>query len=89
LKLSSIFGLAIATALVVVGTTPTWGAMPLPTKKYSNCAALNHDYPGGVAKSSGTRNKGGVTKYIPRVSAKVYSENKSKDRDKDGIVCER
>ena len=59
------------------------------TKKFSNCAALNRVYPGGVAKSSGVRNRGGRTNLSPRVSAKVYAENKSKDRDHDGIACER
>jgi hypothetical protein len=60
-----------------------------PDKKYSNCAALNKVYPGGVAKSKTSVNRGGSTKYAPRVSASIYSENKSKDRDHDGIACER
>ena len=61
----------------------------LVAKKFSNCTELNKVYPGGVAKSSSTRNKGGKTKKTPTVSAKVYAENSSKDRDKDGIACER
>jgi hypothetical protein len=60
-----------------------------PDKKYSNCAALNKVYPGGVAKSKTSVNRGGSVKYAPKVSAKLYSENKSKDRDHDGIACER
>ncbi len=58
-------------------------------KKYSNCSALNKDYPGGVAKSSKVKNKGGLTKHSPTVDGKVYEANKGKDRDKDGIACER
>ena len=57
--------------------------------KYSNCTQLNKDYPGGVAKSKTVRNKGGNTKKTPTVNAKVYAENSSKDRDKDGIACEK
>lgn len=57
--------------------------------KYSNCTQLNKDYPGGVAKSKISRNKGGNTKKTPTVNAKVYAENSSKDRDKDGIACEK
>lgn len=57
-------------------------------KKFSNCAALNKVYPGGVAKSAKWVNKGGVIKNKPTVNAKVYSENSGKDRDKDGIACE-
>ena len=58
-------------------------------KKFSNCAALNAVYPGGIAKSIGTVNLGGKTKLSPYVSAKLYNGNKSRDRDGDGIACER
>ena len=57
-------------------------------KKFSNCAALNKVYPGGVAKSAKWVNKGGKIKKTPVVNAKVYNENSSKDRDKDGIACD-
>ena len=58
-------------------------------KTYKNCTELNKVYKGGVAKSSKVKNKGGKTKYKPKVSAELYKANKSKDRDKDGIACER
>jgi hypothetical protein len=57
-------------------------------KKFSNCADLNKVYPGGVAKSAKSKNKGGEIKNKPVVNAKVYNENASRDRDKDGIACE-
>ncbi|NMO97856.1 excalibur calcium-binding domain-containing protein [Paenibacillus lemnae] len=57
--------------------------------KYKNCTELNKDYKGGVAKSAGIKNKGGKTKYKPFVSAALYEANKGKDRDKDGIACEK
>jgi hypothetical protein len=58
-------------------------------KKFDNCAALNKVYPGGVSKSAKSANKGGKTKQVPTVNLKVYNENKTKDRDGDGIACER
>lgn len=58
-------------------------------EKFSNCSQLNKVYPGGVAKSSSVRNQGGKTKKTPTVNARVYAENSSKDRDKDGIACEK
>lgn len=58
-------------------------------KKFSNCEALNKVYPGGVAKNKKATNMGGATSYIPLVSPKIYKANVSKDRDKDGIACER
>lgn len=58
-------------------------------KSYKNCKELNKDYPGGVAQSAKAKNKGGKTKYKPHVSKALYDKNKSKDRDKDQIACER
>lgn len=58
-------------------------------KTYKNCTELNKDYKGGVAESSSSKNKGGKTKYKPFVSKELYNANKDKDRDKDGIACER
>jgi hypothetical protein len=58
-------------------------------RKFSNCAALNKVYPGGVAKNKKVSNTGGATKFTPAVKPRIYSINSSKDRDKDGIACER
>jgi len=58
-------------------------------KAYPNCKALNKDYKGGVAKSKTTKNKGGKTHYKPYASKDLYNKNKGRDRDKDGIACER
>jgi len=58
-------------------------------KTYKNCTALNKDFKGGVARTSKVKNKGGKTKYKPYVSKALYDANKSRDRDKDLIACER
>lgn len=58
-------------------------------KVYKNCTELNKDYKGGVAKSASVKNKGGKTRYKPYVSKELYKANEKKDRDKDGIACER
>ncbi|MFK3987249.1 MULTISPECIES: excalibur calcium-binding domain-containing protein [Exiguobacterium] len=50
---------------------------------------MNKTYKGGVAKTKTTKNKGGKTKYKPYANSSLYEANKSKDRDKDGIACER
>lgn len=78
--------------------TPTPSPTPSPSKtekpstkpiKYKNCAALQKVYAGGVALSSKSVNKGGKIKLKPTVNAKVYNLNKSLDRDKDGLACEK
>ncbi|KYD05489.1 excalibur calcium-binding domain-containing protein [Heyndrickxia sporothermodurans] len=56
---------------------------------YKNCKEMNKVYKGGVARSSSVKNKGGKTKYKPFVSKALYDKNKSRDRDKDLIACER
>jgi hypothetical protein len=57
-------------------------------KKFKNCTELNKVDPGGVAKP-GAVNKGGATKKEPKYDDALYNVNKSSDRDKDGIACEK
>lgn len=79
-----------ASLLVGLGAMAPANSSPLVlAKKYANCEALNKAYPGGVAKNSKVTNKGGATEYNPVVKPKIYNANLSKDRDKDGIACER
>lgn len=77
--------------LVVLSISMAGIAVPaeaVAPKKYSNCTALKKDYPGGVALSSGWKNKGGALKNTTVVNAKVYKLNASKDRDGDQLACE-
>lgn len=82
--------LAVVLIAVAFSTIPSSSlASPhIVEKKFTNCAALNKVYPGGVAKSAKWVNKGGEIKNKPTVNSKVYAENSGKDRDKDGIACE-
>jgi len=57
-------------------------------KKFKNCTELNKVYPGGVALP-GAVNAGGATKKEPKYNKALYTANKSSDRDKDGIACEK
>lgn len=57
-------------------------------KKFKNCTELNKVYPGGVALP-GAVNAGGATKQEPKYDKALYTANKSLDRDKDGIACEK
>jgi hypothetical protein len=78
----------LTSLLFVPVTTPANSSPQVFDKKFSNCAALNKVYPGGVAKSKNWVNKGGKIQNKPSVNPKVYADNSSKDRDKDGIACE-
>jgi len=84
-KKTFIAGLALS--LVLASASPVGAATE--AKVYKNCTELNKDYPGGVAKSASTKNKGGKTKHKPFASKELYEANKKSDRDKDGIACEK
>ncbi len=79
----------LATFLAFAMVTPSSGSPSLTSKRFANCEALNAVYSGGVAKNSKVTNIGGATNYLPVVKSKIYKANASKDRDKDGIACER
>ncbi|WP_201299528.1 excalibur calcium-binding domain-containing protein [Aeromicrobium sp. 9AM] len=58
-------------------------------KKYSNCKKLNKDYKHGVGKPGAHDHTSGtpVTNFTRNKA--VYTKNKARDRDKDGIACEK
>ena len=74
----------LSVALTTTFTTHSNAA----AKKFKNCTELNKVYPGGVALP-GAVNTGGATKKEPKYDKALYAANKSSDRDKDGIACEK
>ena len=83
------FILLASTVSAFLVATPSLGSPAPMDRKFANCTELNDVYPGGVAKNSKVANKGGATNYTPLVKPKIYKANASKDRDKDGLACER
>ena len=77
-------GLVLIFSLLI----PTISQASAAAKKFKNCTELNRVYPGGVALP-GAINAGGVTKKEPKYDKALYAANKSSDRDKDGIACEK
>ena len=73
--------------VIVVAVAPSIQANAA-AKKFKNCTELNKVYPGGVALP-GAVNAGGATKKEPKYDKALYAANKSSDRDKDGIACEK
>lgn len=76
---------SVVSAAMFVGSVGAADA----AKTYSNCTALNRDYPHGVGlkgardKTSGTP----VTNF--KKSKSLYRANSGSDRDGDGIACEK
>lgn len=73
--------LSLCLVLFTLTTTPVSALSP--HKKYKSCTELRKTYPNGVAKTRAAAKRTGA-KYDPT----VYAQNKSKDRDKDGVACE-
>lgn len=81
--------IALSTGLAISFTGGSVTEAKIQLKTYKNCTELNKVHKGGVAKYSKYKNKGGKIKYKPVISKDLYERNVSKDRDKDGIACER
>lgn len=64
---------------------------PSAVRTFANCTAMNKVYPHGVGRKgardhvSGT--SGPVTSFY--VSTTIYNANTGRDRDKDGVACEK
>ncbi|MCD7034171.1 excalibur calcium-binding domain-containing protein [Metabacillus sp. GX 13764] len=58
-------------------------------KAYASCKLMNAVYKGGIAISSKAKNKGGKLHYKQYVSKELYLKNTARDRDHDGLACER
>jgi hypothetical protein len=76
---------AITTATLLLGSTSALAAAP----SYQNCTQLNRAYPHGVGKPGAHDHTGGTPVTTFKRSAALYRANASKDRDRDGIACEK
>ena len=73
--------------------TPTSAPASAPVQVFGNCAELNAVYPGGVARVGVTGNSvsGSLRPFRvpPYFDDALYEANKARDRDGDGIACEK
>ncbi len=86
--------LAVVTALglvAIAAAPPTATAVSTKApKKYANCTELNKDYKHGVArKGARDRTTSGRPVTTFTVNNAVYALNKTRDRDRDGVACEK
>jgi Excalibur calcium-binding domain len=64
------------------------GGVPA-ARRYTNCKALNRVYPHGVGRPGAHDKTSGQPVTNFRVNSKVYASNRARDRDHDGIACEK
>lgn len=80
----------VSTLALMFGVVATASsADAAPAKKYANCKALNKVYPHGVGKPGAKDKTSGKPVTNFKVSKAVYKKNAGRDRDKDGIACEK
>ncbi len=58
-------------------------------KVFPNCKAVNRVYAHGIAKNFKVIKTANGLTGRPFVSARQYAANRARDRDKDGVACER
>lgn len=84
--------LVLVAAAAILGASQSSaavGSTVATSKKYPNCKALNARYPHGVGRVGARDHTSGTPVTNFKRSNKLYRENISRDRDKDGIACEK
>ncbi|MYR08588.1 calcium-binding protein [Gordonia sp. SID5947] len=76
-------------ATVTLAVAPLMVAAPAGASAYSNCKALNADYPHGVGQSGAVDSTSGTPVTNFTVNNDLYNQESSHDRDNDGIACEK
>ena len=86
--------LAVAAVLTVLPLQAAQASTPasvpaVTAKAYKNCTELNKVYKHGVGKPGARDSTSGTPVTNFKRSKSLYNANSSKDRDKDGIACEK
>jgi hypothetical protein len=79
-----------ASAVLVAGSGLTTAADAAPAKRFSNCTQLNKTYKHGVGRKGAhdhVTSGRPVTNFTRNTT--VYKQNTARDRDKDGVACEK
>jgi hypothetical protein len=79
----------LSVAAIGVALISTTGGVADAAKTYSNCTKLNRVYPHGVGKPGARDKTSGTPVTNFKRSRALYRANKARDRDGDGIACEK
>jgi hypothetical protein len=80
--------LACLTLVVVLAAVLATQAFAGATK-FKNCTAVHKKYKHGIAKSTKAAKRANGLTGKPKISLSLYTANKGKDRDRDGVACEK
>ena len=90
----AVLGLALSPVAVGASQQPTRShraAAPAAVRVFANCSALNKVYPHGVGRKGARDHVSGASSPVRNfyVSTAIYNANTGRDRDRDGIACEK
>jgi hypothetical protein len=84
------WSLILLAAIALVLTAPAASAVEASSAtRYPNCKALNAKYAHGVGKVGARDKTTGTPVTTFKRSNTLYRANVGRDRDKDGIACEK
>jgi hypothetical protein len=97
MRVVAVAGLALAVTSILLPTASaaTLGGSSVATAAkpvhYKNCAALNQKFPHGLGKPGAHDKVAKGAKPVTNFTRNLawYNANKGRDRDKDGIACEK
>ena len=81
--------LAIAALALVLAAPASAAVRASEATGYPNCKALNAKYAHGVGRVGARDKTTGTPVTTFKRSNSLYTANKGRDRDKDGIACEK
>jgi hypothetical protein len=74
-----------ALTVSVLGVGTSQGA----ARSFKNCTSMNRVYPHGVGRPGAHDHSSGALVTNFKRSSSLYRANRSRDRDGDGIACEK
>jgi hypothetical protein len=80
---------AVGASQSPIGSHPA--ASPTAVRVFANCTAMNKVYPHGVGRKGARDKVSGSSTPVRNfyVSTAIYNANTARDRDRDGVACEK
>jgi hypothetical protein len=80
---------AIVFTVLALTASVSAAATAGPNVAYPNCKSLNRHYPHGVGRWGARDQTSGTPVTNFKRSNRLYRQNQARDRDHDGIACEK
>ncbi len=89
MKSLALVSVALGVAVICLPSAAVAADAQQAVTKYRNCTALNKVYRHGVGRPNAHDKTSGTPVRNFTKNTRVYNANTARDRDKDGIACEK